>query len=147
MKALIQRVNEVEVWIDNSLHSNTGRGLLILFGTHKDDQPGSSGYLADKAVNLRIFEDAEGKMNLSALDISAEIMIVSQFTLYADTKKGRRPAFGDAMAPDKAEKMYDNFVKLTEASGLRVETGVFGAKMELKFVNSGPVTIMLEHGI
>ncbi len=147
MRALIQRIKEAEVWIDNSLHSSTGRGLLILFGTHKNDKNESCGFLADKAVNLRIFEDAEKKMNLSALDLGAEIMIVSQFTLYADTKKGRRPAFGDAMEPDKAEKMYDNFVRLTEASGLTVRTGVFGAKMELKFINSGPVTIMLEHGI
>ena len=145
MKLVIQRTSGVEVRIDNNLHSTTKDGLLVLFGTRKNDTEASCGILADKTVNLRIFEDEQGKMNLSALDKNAEIMIVSQFTLYADTRKGRRPAFTDAMEPTEAEKLYERFVELVKASGLKVETGVFGAKMDLKFTNHGPVTIILEH--
>lgn len=147
MRALVQRSDNTEVRIDGKKHSSTGKGLLVLYGSHKDDKEDSCAVLADKLVNLRIFEDSEGKMNLSALEISGEIMIVSQFTLYADTKKGRRPAFGDSMNPVDAEKLYDKFVELVKESGLKIETGVFGAKMDIDFINSGPVTIMLEHGI
>lgn len=135
------------MWIDGACHSATGPGLLVLFGTKIGDTEASCGYLADKAVNLRIFEDSAGKMNLSALDIGAEIMIVSQFTLYADTRKGRRPAFTEAMPPDEAERLYQRFVELVAASELTTQTGVFGAKMDLKFTNSGPVTILLEHEV
>ena len=103
--------------------------------------------LADKVVNLRIFEDDEGKMNLSALDVGAEIMVVSQFTLYADTKKGRRPAFTDAMEPATAEKLYDLFVDCVKKSGLTVGTGIFGARMDIRFNNFGPVTIILDHNV
>lgn len=147
MRLLLQRTNGCEVWIDGARHSATGPGLLILFGTRIGDVENSCGYLADKAVNLRIFEDSAGKMNLSALDIGAEIMIVSQFTLYADTRKGRRPAFTEAMPPEEAERLYDRFVELVAASGLTNRTGVFGAKMDIKFTNSGPVTILLEHEV
>lgn len=147
MRILLQRVKECEVLIDDKSYSKTGLGLLLLFGTHIDDSEQSVGILADKAVNLRIFEDSDGKMNLSALDIGADIMIVSQFTLYADTTKGRRPSFGDAMHPDEAKKLYDGFVELVKASELKVATGSFGAKMDIKFINHGPVTILLEHGI
>ena len=147
MRVLLQRTLGVEVWIDGKLHSATGRGLLLLFGTHVNDTEESCGQLADKAVNLRIFEDADDKMNLSALDMEAEIMIVSQFTLYADTRKGRRPGFSEAMEPAEAEKLYKRFIELVAASGLTVKTGVFGAKMDVKLTNHGPVTILLEHGI
>lgn len=147
MRVLLQRTQGAEVWIDGELHSATGPGLLLLFGTHVNDTEASCGQLADKAVNLRVFEDAQEKMNLSALDIEAEIMIVSQFTLYADTRKGRRPGFSEAMDPAEAERLYERFVELVAASGLTVKTGVFGAKMDIKFTNHGPVTILLEHGI
>ncbi|NOY89310.1 MAG: D-tyrosyl-tRNA(Tyr) deacylase [FCB group bacterium] len=145
MRLVIQRTSGVELFIDGELYSQTGKGLLILMGTKINDKIESCEKLADKAVNLRIFEDDQRKMNLSALDIQAEIMIVSQFTLYADTKKGRRPAFNLAMEPNEAEKMYDHFVELMKNTGLIVKTGVFGAKMNIKFNNQGPVTIILEH--
>jgi len=136
-----------EICIDEKLHSSIGNGLLILYGTKKGDKEESCGILANKIVNLRIFEDSTGKMNLSALDVEAEIMIVSQFTLYADTKKGRRPSFTEAMEPKEAEKMYSKFVHLASASGLKTSTGIFGAKMEIKLTNHGPVTILLDNDL
>ncbi len=145
MRLILQRSSGVEVRIDDRLHSSTGPGLLILFGTRAGDKPVSCGVLADKAVNLRIFEDSERKMNLSALDVGAEIMVVSQFTLYADCRKGRRPGFSEAMEPTEAEVLYDRFTELVAASGLVTRTGQFGAFMQLKFTNQGPVTIILEH--
>ena len=145
MRLILQRTATAEVWIDNRCHSQTGPGLLILLGTRQGDTEDSCRFLADKAVNLRIFEDAQGKMNLSALDIGAEIMVVSQFTLYADCRKGRRPGFSEAQNPAEAEKMYHRFVKLILAAGLKTETGQFGAKMQVKLTNDGPVTIILDH--
>ena len=145
MKIVIQRTTGVEIWIDNRLHSTTRNGLLILFGTRVGDTEKACGILADKAVNLRIFEDDQGKMNLSALDIGSEIMVVSQFTLYADTRKGRRPGFDLAMKPPEAEKLYNRFVELVKASGLTTQTGVFGARMDIRFTNHGPVTLILEN--
>ena len=145
MRLLLQRTTGVEVWIDGKRHSATASGLLILFGTRIGDCEESCGYLAEKAINLRIFEDAEGKMNRSALEIGAEVMVVSQFTLYADCRKGRRPSYSEAMPPAEAERLYNRFVELVAASGLVTRTGVFGAKMNLKFTNSGPVTIILDH--
>ena len=145
MRIVVQRTAGAEVWIDNTLHSKAEAGLLVLIGTKTGDTEQSCAFLADKVVNLRIFEDDSGKMNLSALDIGAEIMIVSQFTLYADTRKGRRPSFTEAMEPVAAERLYQRFVELVRASGLVVQTGIFGARMDLKFTNRGPVTIILEH--
>ena len=147
MRVVVQRTTGVEVWIDKALHSKTNAGLLLLVGTKTGDAEQSCPFLADKVVNLRIFEDDNGKMNRSALDVGAEIMVVSQFTLYADTKKGRRPSFTEAMEPVEAERFYNRFVELVRASGLVVQTGVFGARMDLKFTNHGPVTIILEHEI
>jgi len=145
MRLILQRTTGVEVWIDGKLHSSTGPGLLILFGTRQGDRENSCGILADKAVNLRIFEDPRGKMNLSALEVGAEIMVVSQFTLYADCRKGRRPGFSDAMEPSQAEALYNRFTELVAAGGLTIRTGVFGATMQVKFTNQGPVTIILDH--
>lgn len=145
MRLIIQRSAGTEVWIDDSLHSAAGPGLLILHGTRVGDSEASCGWLADKAVNLRVFEDDQGLMNRSALDVGSEIMIVSQFTLYADCRKGRRPSFGAAMEPKEAEKLYDHFTELVAASGLKTATGVFGARMDLRFTNQGPVTIILDH--
>jgi len=147
MKVVLQRTTGCEIWIDGARHSSTGNGLMLLFGTVAGDGEESCAWLADKIVNLRIFEDGEGKMNLSALDVNAEIMIVSQFTLYADTRKGRRPSFNGAMEPTEAERLYDMFVELVRRSGLKVATGVFGAHMDVKFTNNGPVTIILEHDL
>jgi D-aminoacyl-tRNA deacylase len=147
MRALVQRTSHCEVWIDGQPYSSTGPGLLVLFGTQTGDQEESCGVLADKVVNLRIFEDDSGRMNLSALDVHGEIMIVSQFTLYADTRKGRRPAFTSAMEPVEAERLYHKFVALVGASGLTAAQGRFGAKMDVRFVNHGPVTILLEHDV
>ncbi len=145
MKLVVQRTASAEVWIDGKRHSSTGKGLLVLFGTKRGDREDSCGQLADKVVNLRIFEDDGGKMNRSALDIDAEIMIVSQFTLYADCRKGRRPGFNDAMEPTEAEALYRKFVELVGAGGLVTRTGEFGASMDVKLTNQGPVTIILEH--
>ncbi|MEW5795381.1 MAG: D-aminoacyl-tRNA deacylase [Candidatus Zixiibacteriota bacterium] len=145
VRLVLQRTSRVEVWIDGKRHSSTSMGLLILFGTRSGDKVESCGVLADKAINLRIFEGPDGKMNLSALDIGAEIMVVSQFTLYADCRKGRRPGFSDAMEPAEAERLYNRFVELVAGNGLVTRTGVFGAKMDIKFTNMGPVTILLEH--
>lgn len=145
MRLVLQRTASAEVKIDGEHHSRTGPGLLILFGTRRGDGEESCRWLADKAINLRIFEDEQGKMNLSALDIGAETMIVSQFTLYADCRKGRRPGFSEAQDPSEAERLYEHFVDLVAGSGLRTRTGRFGAVMEVKLTNQGPVTIILDH--
>jgi len=145
MRLIVQRTAGAEVWIDERLHSKTGPGLLILFGTKAGDSEASCGWLADKAVNLRIFEDEQGLMNRSVLDEQGEIMVVSQFTLYADCRKGRRPSFGAAMEPVAAKRLYDRFVELVAASELKTATGVFGARMNVRFTNSGPVTIIVDH--
>jgi D-tyrosyl-tRNA(Tyr) deacylase len=147
MRLILQRTGGAEVWIDGKLHSQAGSGLLILFGTQTGDTEESCGWLADKAVNLRVFEDDQGRMNLSALDIGAEIMVVSQFTLYADCRKGRRPSFDRAQEPAEAERLYNKFVELVAASELKIATGVFGARMDIRFVNKGPVTILLDHDV
>ncbi len=147
MRLIIQRTSGAEVWVEGRLHSSTKAGLLVLFGSKIGDGEQSCGHLADKVVNLRIFEDDQEKMNLSALDVGAEITVVSQFTLYADTRKGRRPAFTDAMEPVEAERLYEKFVERLRSSGLVVQTGIFGARMDLKFTNHGPVTIILEHDV
>ena len=145
MRLVVQRTSGVEVLIDEKLHSSTSAGLLVLFGTRNGDQEASCVWLADKLVNLRIFEDEADKMNLSALDVRGEIMVVSQFTLYADTRKGRRPSFNEAMEPEQAEKLYDYFINQVEHSGLKVAAGLFGAKMDVRFTNVGPVTVIVDH--
>lgn len=147
MRLVIQRTSGVVVGIDGRLHSETGPGLLILFGTQAGDSEESCGWLADKAVNLRIFEDAQGLMNKSALDVGADIMIVSQFTLYADCRKGRRPSFGRAQNPVEAERLYERFIELVSASGLKTASGSFGAVMDVQFTNQGPVTIIVDHDV
>jgi D-tyrosyl-tRNA(Tyr) deacylase len=147
MRVVVQRTTGVEVWIDDALHSVTGPGLMVLFGTRRGDAPESANFLADKVVNLRIFEDQDGRMNRSALDERGEVMVVSQFTLYADTRKGRRPAFTEAMEPVEAERLYNRFVDRVAASGLVTQTGRFGARMNIKFTNCGPVTIICDHDV
>lgn len=144
MRAVIQRVNQARVSVEEKRIAQIGKGLLILVGATQGDGEKDINYLADKCINLRIFEDRERKMNLSALDVGAELLVVSQFTLYADVKKGRRPSFTRALEPDLAQKLYLKFIHILEQSRLKVEQGEFGAKMEIELVNWGPVTMILD---
>jgi D-tyrosyl-tRNA(Tyr) deacylase len=144
MRALLQRVTQASVVVEGSVVGEIGAGLLILLGVAKPDTAADAEYLADKVLNLRIFSDAEGKMNRSLLDIGGSLLVVSQFTLYGDCRKGRRPGFDAAAPPEQARALYESFVEIARRSGLRVETGVFQAHMEVTLVNDGPVTLMLE---
>ncbi|MCH9032634.1 MAG: D-tyrosyl-tRNA(Tyr) deacylase [candidate division Zixibacteria bacterium] len=144
MRAVIQRVRSASVEVDGEIIAKISRGLLILIGAGKGDAEAQAGYLANKISGLRIFEDADGKMNLSLIDIEGEALIVSQFTLYANTRKGKRPSFGEALEPGRAEELYEDFVAKIRAEGLKTETGKFGAKMLVSLENDGPVTIIVE---
>ena len=144
MKAILQRVSEAAVEVGGERIGQIGRGLLILLGVAAEDPPGSEELLARKAAGLRIFRDEEGKMNLSVADIGGSVLVVSQFTLLADCRKGRRPSFTGAAPPEEAEARYEKFCALVRAEGLHVETGRFGADMSVSLVNSGPVTIVLD---
>lgn len=147
VKIVLQRSRNVEVWIGGFVHSLTGEGLLLLCGSAKGDTDDACSFLANKVLNLRVFEDENGKMNRSVLDVGGEIMIVSQFTLCANTSKGRRPSFNSAMEPQEAQRLYEAFVELVRASGLTVKTGLFGARMDIKLTNDGPVTFVLENDV
>ena len=144
MRALLQRVSHASVSIDGRQTAKTGPGLLVLLGVSKDDTEEDAAYLVEKTVNLRIFADEEGRFSRSALDVGAELLVVSQFTLYADTRKGRRPDFTQAASPDTADHIYEGVVELFKERGLKVETGTFGEYMQVELVNDGPVTIMLD---
>lgn len=145
MKALIQRVTKASVSVGNKLCGKCGKGFLILFCAVEGDDETDTEVLAKKTVNLRIFEDEDGKMNRSLTDVGGEILCISQFTLAADTKKGNRPSFINAMRPDTASEMYDKFCELLKGYGVKtVEKGIFGADMQVTLVNDGPVTIMLD---
>ena len=144
MKALIQRVKKASVNINQSEYSKITKGLLILVGIHKNDSVEDIKFIIDKSINLRIFSDENDKFNYSAIDLRAELLIVSQFTLHADTSKGRRPSFFDAALPENAEKLYDQVITEYNKTGLKINTGKFGAKMEIELINDGPVTIMLD---
>lgn len=143
MKLVIQRVDSASVTIENNLHSSIKKGLLVLFGVEKDDSEDMLEYFAQKLLKLRIFEDEQGKMNKSVLDIEGEILVVSQFTLCADCKKGTRPSFDNAKEPKIAKEYYEKFVEILKKSGINIKTGVFGAHMQVELVNNGPVTIIL----
>lgn len=143
MKLVIQRVDSASVTIENNLHSSINKGLLVLFGVEKDDSEDMLEYFAQKLLKLRIFEDEQGKMNKSILDIEGEILVVSQFTLCADCKKGTRPSFDNAKEPKIAKEYYENFVEILKKSGINIKTGVFGAHMQVGLINNGPVTIIL----
>jgi D-aminoacyl-tRNA deacylase len=144
MRAVIQRVNRALVRVEGKIEGEISRGLLVLLGVGQGDSPREADYLLDKIINLRIFEDAEGKMNLSLLDVGGGLMVISQFTLYADCRKGRRPSFTDASPPEEACKLYDYFVAEAKNRGCKVATGIFQALMEVELVNFGPVTILLD---
>ena len=144
MKALLQRVTGASVSVGGEEVGRIGRGMVVFLGVAGGDAEKDAQYLAQKIANLRIFADDEGKFNLSALDINGELLLVSQFTLIADTRKGRRPSFVEAAPPAQAEELFDYFVTQTRATGLRVETGRFQAYMQVEIQNDGPVTIMLD---
>lgn len=144
MKALIQRVKQASVTIEGEVYSSIGFGMLIFLGVEKEDSLENAQKLSEKLINLRIFEDNEGKMNKSLLDVKGEILVVSQFTLMGDCKKGTRPSFDKAALPDKANKLYEAFVNLVSNYGLTVKTGKFQAMMDVSLINDGPVTLMVE---
>jgi len=144
MKAVIQRVSEGSVTVAGERIAEIGKGLVILLGIAPEDNPAIAEQLADKIATLRIFEDAEEKMNLSLLDIKGEALVVSQFTLYADTNKGRRPSFIGAAKPDLAEPLVGAFAEMLADRGIPTRTGRFGAQMDVALVNDGPVTIVME---
>lgn len=140
----MQRVSRAEVWAGARLSGEIGHGLVILLGVARGDGEAEAVRLAGKVARLRVFENADGRFDLSVLDVGGWALAVSQFTLIADTAKGNRPSFTDAAPPEEAEPLYDRFCAALRAEGVRVETGVFGARMELELVNDGPVTIVLE---
>jgi D-tyrosyl-tRNA(Tyr) deacylase len=144
MRAVIQRVSSASVVVDGQIVGEIGRGLLVLLGVGHADTNREAAWMADKIANLRIFEDEAGKMNLSVQEVGGALLLVSQFTLLADCRKGRRPSFTDAAPPDQADRLYQVAVERLRAAGLRVETGVFQAHMQVHLVNDGPVTIVLD---
>jgi D-aminoacyl-tRNA deacylase len=144
MRALLQRVSQARVVVDGSAVGEIGCGLLILLGVAKPDTAADAESLVEKILNLRIFPDADGKMNRSLLDTRGGLLVVSQFTLYGDCRKGRRPGFDAAAPAEQARALYESFVEIARRSPLRVETGVFQAHMEVSLVNDGPVTLLLE---
>ncbi len=144
MRAVIQRVSRAEVRADGRVAGQIGKGLLVLLGVGSGDSQKEADSLLEKIIHLRIFEDDGGKMNLSLLDIRGELMVISQFTLYADCRKGRRPSFTEAAPPGAARALYEYFLGKAKTTGLSTASGIFQAMMEVEFVNSGPVTILLD---
>ena len=146
MRALVQRVSRAAVHVDDDLVSEIGHGLLVLLGVHTSDGPKQADQIADKVANLRVFADEAGQMNRSVLDIGGDVLVVSQFTLYGDTRKGRRPSFVEAARPEEAEPLVDSVVAALKAAGIPTSTGVFGAHMDVELTNDGPVTLLIEAG-
>lgn len=144
MRAVVQRVTSSKVVVDDKIIGEIGKGLNILIGISKEDTEEDLLYLRDKIINLRIFEDENDKMNLSLLDVKGEILAISQFTLYGDCRKGRRPNFMEAEGGDKAKVLYDRFIDLLKGKDIKVETGEFGAHMKVDIQNDGPVTLLLD---
>jgi D-tyrosyl-tRNA(Tyr) deacylase len=144
MRACIQRVTKASVTVDGQITGEIAHGLVVLLGVGQNDGPAEIDWLAEKLVNLRIFNDADGKMNRSLLDVGGTMLVVSQFTLFGDARKGRRPSFSNAAPPELAERLYGEFVKRVRALGAAVQTGVFRAHMEVALVNDGPVTLWLD---
>ena len=144
MRAVVQRVSHAKVSVNGEVTGEIGRGLLILLGVASGDAPADADYLADKIVGLRIFEDSSGKMNLAVAEVGGALLVVSQFTLYGDVRRGKRPSFDGAAAPQAARQLYEYFVEKVRAAGLRCETGLFQETMQVELVNEGPVTILLD---
>jgi len=144
MKAVIQRVTQSSVSVDNQKIGTIGQGLMVLLGVGLEDSEKAADYLAEKIVHLRIFEDENGKMNRSLFDIKGEILIVSQFTLFGDCRKGRRPSFISAAEPDRARKFYNDFIKELQVRGIKASSGAFQEMMDVSLVNDGPVTFLLD---
>ena len=144
MRAVVQRVSRAAVRVDSNTVGEIGKGLVVLLGIRSGDTREAADYLAERVANLRIFPDADDKMNLSVKDIQGAVLAVSQFTLYGDVRRGRRPSFIDAAPPAEAEPLYEHFLATLRGHGLRVASGVFRAMMEVELVNDGPVTILLD---
>lgn len=144
MRSVIQRVRRARVSVGEEPVGVIGRGLVILLGVHTDDEEKDGRWLADKIVHLRIFDDENGKMNRSLLDIGGELLVISQFTLYGDCRKGRRPGYAAAARPEKAEQLYEHFIHTVRQRGVATATGRFQAMMQVELVNDGPVTLMLD---
>jgi D-tyrosyl-tRNA(Tyr) deacylase len=144
MRAVVQRVSRASVKVDGVVVGEIGKGLLVLVGVAQDDTESDADYLVDKIIGLRIFEDAEEKMNLSVKDVNGAVLAVSQFTLYGDVRRGKRPSFDAAARPEQAKKLYEYFVERVRATGLKCETGTFQAMMKVELANEGPVTIMID---
>ena len=144
MRAVIQRVSRAKVTVDGHVLGAIERGLLVLLGVAEGDDESAADYLAEKTAGLRIFDDAAGKMNLSVGEVNGAVLVVSQFTLYGDVRRGKRPSFDRAARPERANELYEHFVGRIRAAGLRCETGRFQAMMDVELVNDGPVTILLD---
>lgn len=144
MRAVVQRVTRASVSVDNQIVGKIDKGIVILLGVGNGDNLEDAKYLAEKCVNLRIFSDDDGKMNLSLLDVGGEALIISQFTLYGDCRRGRRPSYSDSAAPDVAKELYEKFIELVQSYGVHVETGIFAADMLVEIHNDGPVTLLVD---
>ena len=144
MRVLVQRCDKASVTVDNKIVGSIDKGLMLLVGFTDNDNSNNIDYLVDKVINLRIFDDESGIMNKSLLDIGGSILSVSQFTLYADSSKGRRPSYSKALSGDKAITLYDEFNQKLKEKNIHVETGIFGAEMKVSLINDGPITILLE---
>lgn len=144
MKAIVQRTKEASVTVDDTIISSIGSGLMVLLGVARGDKEPEADYLVDKIINLRVFEDIKGKMNRSLIDVQGELLVVSQFTLLGDCRKGRRPSFTGAAPPEEANRLYTYFAQKAAAAGVTVKTGQFQANMDVSLINQGPVTLVLE---
>jgi D-tyrosyl-tRNA(Tyr) deacylase len=144
MRAVVQRVSRAKVRVDERVTGEIGLGLLVLLGVGQEDSEADVNYMAEKVAGLRIFEDEDGKMNRSVLEVSGSVLVVSQFTLYGDVRRGKRPSFDAAAQPESARRLYELFVATIQAAGLRCETGRFQEMMQVELVNEGPVTILLD---
>jgi D-aminoacyl-tRNA deacylase len=144
MRAVVQRVSRAQVSVGETITGSISEGLVVLLGIQAHDRPEAARWLADKIVNLRIFEDHRGKMNRSLVETGREMLVVSQFTLYGDCRKGRRPGFSNAAPPDTAEPLYEKFIEYVQERGIQTATGKFQALMELSLTNHGPVTLLLD---